>query len=152
MVAQVGLTSSGRFLRLPVLRTPPGLPPIKRFATLVVARPIKRSAYHVQIQICGSRSHRQKSHIHHLSTIASSEREARRQFASRFVPGIVCPYSGARGGCMNQVKMNTVGLLESLDERLAQVYALVSSAHRTVSSCEASILPLRGWKTSADCV
>ncbi|MCP5592271.1 host cell division inhibitor Icd-like protein, partial [Klebsiella pneumoniae] len=26
-----------------------------------------------------------KSHIHHLSTIASSEREARRQFASRFV-------------------------------------------------------------------
>ncbi|HCK1361341.1 TPA: hypothetical protein NY165_004257 [Escherichia coli] len=40
---------------------------------------------------------------------------------------------------MNQVKMNTVGLLESLDERLAQVYALVSSAHRTVSSCEASI-------------
>ncbi|WP_117098640.1 host cell division inhibitor Icd-like protein, partial [Klebsiella pneumoniae] len=24
-----------------------------------------------------------KSHIHHLSTIASSEREARRQFASR---------------------------------------------------------------------
>ena len=29
---------------------------------------------------------------------------------------------------MNQVKMNTVGLLESLDERLAQVYALVSSA------------------------
>ena len=24
---------------------------------------------------------------------------------------------------MNQVKMNTVGLLESLDERLAQVYA-----------------------------
>lgn len=40
---------------------------------------------------------------------------------------------------MNQVKMNTVGLLESLDERLAQVYALVSSAHRTISSCEASI-------------
>ncbi|MEY9047867.1 hypothetical protein [Escherichia coli] len=40
---------------------------------------------------------------------------------------------------MNQVKMDTVGLLESLDERLAQVYALVSSAHRTVSSCEASI-------------
>ncbi|MGG6661325.1 UNVERIFIED_CONTAM: hypothetical protein PPE22_23020 [Escherichia coli] len=40
---------------------------------------------------------------------------------------------------MNQVKMNTVGLLESLDERLAKVYALVSSAHRTVSSCEASI-------------
>ncbi|MGK6966669.1 host cell division inhibitor Icd-like protein [Klebsiella pneumoniae] len=26
-----------------------------------------------------------KSHIHHLSTIASSEHEARRQFASRFV-------------------------------------------------------------------
>ena len=26
-----------------------------------------------------------KSHIHNLSTIASSEREARRQFASRFV-------------------------------------------------------------------
>ncbi|HAO6648783.1 TPA: host cell division inhibitor Icd-like protein [Escherichia coli] len=26
-----------------------------------------------------------KSHIHHLSTIASSEREARRQFANRFV-------------------------------------------------------------------
>ncbi|CZY07223.1 TPA: host cell division inhibitor Icd-like protein [Enterobacter hormaechei] len=26
-----------------------------------------------------------KSHIHRLSTVASSEREARRQFASRFV-------------------------------------------------------------------
>ncbi|HEE9875952.1 host cell division inhibitor Icd-like protein [Citrobacter portucalensis] len=26
-----------------------------------------------------------KNHIHHLTTIAQSEREARRQFASRFV-------------------------------------------------------------------
>ena len=26
-----------------------------------------------------------KSHIHHLTTIALSEREARRQFASRFI-------------------------------------------------------------------
>ena len=40
---------------------------------------------------------------------------------------------------MNQVKMSTVGLLESLDVLLSQVYALVSSAHRTFSSSEASI-------------
>ncbi len=53
---------------------------------------------------------------------------------------------------MNQVKMNTVGLLESLDERLAQVYALVSSAHRTISSCEASIYLLRSRETPSNCV
>ncbi|WP_228707663.1 host cell division inhibitor Icd-like protein [Klebsiella pneumoniae] len=37
-----------------------------------------------------------KSHIHHLSTIASSEREARRQFASRLF--LFCqPVSGLAG-------------------------------------------------------
>ncbi|MEQ0077482.1 hypothetical protein ABLV31_29940 [Klebsiella sp. CN_Kp118] len=40
---------------------------------------------------------------------------------------------------MNQVQLNTQGLLESIEERLAQIEALVSSAHRTISSCEASL-------------
>ncbi len=35
-----------------------------------------------------------KSHIHHLSTIASSEREARRQFAQPFCSRSVSPYPG----------------------------------------------------------
>lgn len=40
---------------------------------------------------------------------------------------------------MNQVQLNTQGLLESIEERLAQIEALVSSAHRTISSYEASL-------------
>lgn len=40
---------------------------------------------------------------------------------------------------MNQVQLNTQGLLESIEERLAQVDALVSSVHFTVSSYEASL-------------
>lgn len=40
---------------------------------------------------------------------------------------------------MNQIQLNTQGLLESIEERLTQVEALVSSAHRTISSFEASL-------------
>ncbi|ECE6503032.1 hypothetical protein DL151_20430 [Salmonella enterica subsp. salamae] len=40
---------------------------------------------------------------------------------------------------MNQVQLNIQGHLELIDERLAQVEALVSSVHRTISSYEASL-------------
>ncbi len=40
---------------------------------------------------------------------------------------------------MNQIQLNARGLLESIEERLTQVEALVSSAHRTISSYEASL-------------
>lgn len=40
---------------------------------------------------------------------------------------------------MNQVQLNTYGLLESIEERLAQIAALVSSAHRTISGYDASL-------------
>ncbi|EMO3864397.1 ash family protein [Enterobacter hormaechei] len=58
MVAQVGPTSVGPVSSFTGVENPAWATTSLRFSTLVVALLIKRSAYHVQIQVRGDLPHR----------------------------------------------------------------------------------------------